>query len=196
MKKTKLALIDATFKLLYKKGYCATGLTEILNIVEMTKGAMYYHFTSKHALVLATIEHYLESLLENHWIEPFEGSDKPLDVLIGQITAYKDMFTEEEHYLDIKHGCPLNNFILDMSDKDEAFFKYLESVYSRWQESLEKALTKAQTLKQTKTDFDAKKQALYIISSLEGSIASAKAYNNIDVLSDNVTILSNYIKNL
>ncbi len=196
MKKTKQSLIDATFELLYRKGYVGTGLTEILKIVDMTKGAMYYHFPSKHLLVLATMEHYLESILHQHWVEPFEQSEYPIETLVKQINLYKDMFGNKEHFLDVKHGCPLSNFILDMSNKDDIFFEYLKSVYGRWQESIEKALTKAQTLKQTKTSFDAKKQALYIISSVEGCIGSAKAYNDIDVLGDSFDILTTYIKAL
>ncbi len=69
-----------------------------------------------------------------------------------------------------------------MSDKDEAFFVYLQSVYSRWQESINKALQKAQTLKQTKTDFQTNDQALFIISSIEGSIGVAKEFCSINKL--------------
>ena len=196
MKKTEQLLVDATFELLYKKGYCATGLTEILDTVEMTKGAMYYHFKSKHALVLATMDHYLELILNEHWIKPFENSEKPIETLVNQINLYKDMFSNKKHFLSIQHGCPLSNFILDMSDKDDAFFKYLASVYTRWQESVEKALTKAQILKQTNTKFDSNKQALFIISSIEGCIASAKAYNELDALNNSLEVLTEYINNL
>jgi hypothetical protein len=83
-----------------------------------------------------------------------------------------------------------------MSDKDEAFFVYLQSVYSRWQESIDKALQKAQTLKQTKTDFQTNDQALFIISSIEGSIGVAKAHNSLESLQKSFVVLTNYIKNL
>lgn len=196
MKKTEKLIVDITFDLLYKNGYYATGLTEILDQANMTKGAMYYHFKSKHALVLSTITHYLEPWLNDQWTEPFENSDEPIQSIINQISIYKDNFADKENYLSIKHGCPLSNFILDLSDKDEEFFEYLSNVYARWQNSFEKALTKAQSLKQTKTDFDAKKQALFIISSLEGSIVSAKAHNDLNILSESIEVLENYIKNI
>lgn len=192
MKKTEKLLIDITFGLLYKNGYTATSLTELLDQADMTKGAMYYHFKSKHALVLATLNHYLEFILQEHWVKPLQESSDPIKALVGQIDAYCDMFADKNHFLNIKHGCPLSNFILDMSDKDEELFEYLKSVYGRWQDSVEDALLRGNT----KTDFDAKKQALFIISSVEGAIGSAKAYNNINALKDSFDILTDYIRNL
>jgi TetR/AcrR family transcriptional repressor of nem operon len=196
MKKTEKLLIDITFDLLYKKGYCATSMTNILDVANMTKGAVYYHFPTKQALVLATITHYLEQILEDHWVKVFEDSEKPVETLVNQINAYAGMYASKDSFLNVKHGCPLSNFIMDMSDKDDEFFKYLESVYARWQESVEKALTKAKILKQTKTDFDPKKQALFIISSIEGCICSAKAHNDISKLKDSFKVLTTYIESL
>lgn len=196
MKKTEKLLIDITYDLLYRKGYCATSLMDILHIAKITKGAMYYHFANKNDLVLASMKHYLEYILQSHWIEPFEESHEPIQTLIGQINAYLNAFANPNSPLDIKHGCPLMNFVLDMSDKDEAFFTYLESVYTRWQESVSKALHKAQSLKQTKTNFDANVQALFIISSVEGSIGVAKAYNDLETLKKSFKVLTGYIENL
>lgn len=196
VKKTEKLLIDITFDILYKKGYCATSLMDILKIANVTKGAMYYHFDSKNTLVLATMQHYLDNMLESHWITPFDDSDEPIQTLINQINDYYQMFADKKSFLEIKHGSPLNNFVLDMSDKDEEFFKYLQSVYSRWQDSVEKALTKAQILKQTKTDFKADEQALFVISSVEGCIGSAKAYNSINSLQKGFEVLTDYIQRL
>jgi hypothetical protein len=83
-----------------------------------------------------------------------------------------------------------------MSDKDKAFFIYLQSVYMRWQDSITQALTKAQTLKQTQTDFQADAEALFIISSIEGSIGSAKVYSSIEVLEKSFGTLIKYIEKL
>jgi TetR/AcrR family transcriptional regulator, transcriptional repressor for nem operon len=196
MKETEKLLIDITFNLLYQKGYCATSLMDILKTAQVTKGAMYYHFNSKNELVLASMQYYLEYILQSHWIDPFNESDEPVQVLIQQINKYLVMYAEIGGFLDIKHGCPLMNFVLDMSDKDESFFIYLQSVYSRWQESVSKALQKAQEFNQTKTKFNSDDQALFIISSIEGSIGVAKAHNRLEVLRKSFTTLTDYIQRL
>lgn len=196
MKKTEKLLIDITFDILYKKGYCATSLMDILKIAQITKGAMYYHFESKNVLVLATMKYYLDNLLNSQWIIPLEDTEEPIQALVHQINVYFSMFEDKENFLDIRHGCPLMNFVLDMSDKDETFFYYLQSVYFRWQEAVEKALLQAQLRQQTKTDFTAKEQALFIISCVEGCVGSAKAYNNLDLLRQSFKILTDYIEKL
>ncbi len=88
------------------------------------------------------------------------------------------------------------NFVLDMSDKDESFFLYLQSVYSRWQESVKNTLQSAKDLNQTKTNFNPNDQALFIISSIEGSIGLAKAHNNIEILRASFAVLTGHIQNL
>lgn len=194
-KRTRQALINTTLDLLYKKGYCETGITEILSIVGMTKGALYYHFKSKHELVLETIKSCLEALIVDSWTT-VELSDTPILSLIEQCQIYESMFTDKECYLEVKHGSPLGNFTLDMSDTDVEISLYLKSVYSRWQNLLEKALTKAKTLQITKTDFNAKRQAMYIVSTIEGIIGSAKAKNDVRSMHDGFEILTKHIKAL
>ena len=44
--------------------YCAVGLDEILAEAHLTKGAMYFHFRSKHALALAIVEEQTERYTE------------------------------------------------------------------------------------------------------------------------------------
>lgn len=189
-------LIDITFNLLYKQGYCATNIRDILDIANITKGSMYYHFKSKHNLVLSSIRYYLEQTLKYHWVEPLEQSEEPIETLIQQIKLYQDMFIDSESFLDLKHGCPLSNFILDMSDKDELFFDYLKYVYMRWKEAIEKALDKAKVLQQTKTNFNSEDQAIFVMSSLEGIIGSTKAFNDVKILERGIGVLEKHIKQL
>ena len=196
MNKTKKLLIDITFELLYKKGYCATSIVDILKVAKMTKGSLYYHFESKDSLVLTSMEHYIEEMLESHWLQALNDSQTPLETLIQQINFLYAQYEDKNTLLSVTHGCPLNNFIQDMSDKNELYFKYLDSVYSRWQKSIEDALNKAKATNETKTDFNAKSQAIFIISAIEGSIGSAKAYNSLETLHDSFEVLTKYISTL
>lgn len=196
MKKTEKLLIDITYNLLYRKGYCATSLMDILQEAKITKGAMYYHFANKNDLVLASMKYYLDYILQTHWVDPFKESEYPLDAVVNQINAYLAVFEDMNSPIDIKHGCPLMNFTLDMSDKDESFFEYLQGVYSKWQESISNALQRAKELNQTRIDFNPDNEALFIISSIEGSIGVAKAHNNLEILRTSFAVLTKHIQNL
>ncbi len=53
---TRKKIINAAVELFAEVGYQATGLGDITERAEMTKGALYYHFDSKDALATAIIE--------------------------------------------------------------------------------------------------------------------------------------------
>jgi AcrR family transcriptional regulator len=53
---TRRRIITSAVQLFNEIGYPATGLGEIIERAEMTKGALYYHFESKEALATAIIE--------------------------------------------------------------------------------------------------------------------------------------------
>jgi AcrR family transcriptional regulator len=53
---TRRKIIDAAVDLFNERGYAASGLGEIIDRVEKTKGALYYHFDSKESLACAIID--------------------------------------------------------------------------------------------------------------------------------------------
>ena len=53
---TRSKIIAAAVELFNEIGYPATGLGDIIERAEMTKGALYYHFDSKESLATAVIE--------------------------------------------------------------------------------------------------------------------------------------------
>jgi AcrR family transcriptional regulator len=54
---TRLQILRAASHQFAHKSYSLVSLDDILADAEVTKGAMYFHFRSKHALALAVIEH-------------------------------------------------------------------------------------------------------------------------------------------
>lgn len=52
---TRQKIIDAAADLFIFQGYGATGLSDIINRVGVTKGALYYHFDSKESLAQAIV---------------------------------------------------------------------------------------------------------------------------------------------
>jgi AcrR family transcriptional regulator len=54
---TRLQILHAASHQFARKSYGQVSLDDILAQAEVTKGAMYFHFQSKHALALAIIEH-------------------------------------------------------------------------------------------------------------------------------------------
>ena len=67
---TRRKIIMSAVELFNEIGYPATGLGDIIERAEMTKGALYYHFDSKESLATAIIEegsaHLVERVSEHH----------------------------------------------------------------------------------------------------------------------------------
>lgn len=53
---TRRRILTAAVELFSENGYSATGLGDIIERAELTKGALYYHFDSKESLATAIIE--------------------------------------------------------------------------------------------------------------------------------------------
>jgi AcrR family transcriptional regulator len=52
---TRRKILDAAVELFSERGFAATGLGDIIERAELTKGALYYHFDSKESLASAII---------------------------------------------------------------------------------------------------------------------------------------------
>ena len=61
---TRRKIITSAVELFNEIGYPATGLGDIIERAEMTKGALYYHFDSKESLATAIIEEGSAHLVE------------------------------------------------------------------------------------------------------------------------------------
>lgn len=80
---TKQALVEEAQALFVRNGYAATSLDSIVSHAEVTKGALYHHFSGKQALFEAVFEK-IEAEASQQIREALEGSDDPWDkALIG-----------------------------------------------------------------------------------------------------------------
>lgn len=59
---TRNRIIETASRLFSTNGYNATGVAEICQVAEVSKGAFYHHFPSKQALFIAVMENWLERL--------------------------------------------------------------------------------------------------------------------------------------
>ncbi|MEL6867514.1 MAG: TetR/AcrR family transcriptional regulator [Bacteroidota bacterium] len=62
-KQGKERIIDAAFRLFFKQGYRGVSLKDIIESSQLSKGAIYHHFKSKHDIYLAAIETYFFEII-------------------------------------------------------------------------------------------------------------------------------------
>lgn len=84
---TRTALLSTARRLFAEKGYAATGTEEVVARAEVTRGALYYHFTDKQALFAAVVEQVAREVLAA--IEAAAAKAKsPLDGLVRGSQAF------------------------------------------------------------------------------------------------------------
>jgi len=186
--KTRRRLVEAAFEVICLKGFQAAGLNEILELAGLTKGAMYYHFGGKTALGYAVVEEIVGELIAERWISPLAAEGDPLTIIPKVMRGAAEDMDE----IDIAIGCPLGNLAAEMSALDDGFARRIDTIYQKWRDALAAALTAAKGV----VDDDPQRIATFIVATLAGCLAQAKASARRDVLLDGITELEFYLYQL
>ena len=183
-KNTRKNLIDSTFDEIYSKGYQGASLTTILKNAKVHKGSMYHFFENKKEMALVSIK---EKIYER-FVQRYSS-------IIALESGYLEAFIKsikDTTNRDFNKGCPIANIIQEMSNIDEDFKVLMEEIYQTFRKNIKDILDLA-IKKDEMKECDTTKLALYIASTIEGAILSAKATGNIQDYIDVVDILSSYI---
>lgn len=189
---TRGRLLEAAFDEIYRSGFQAASVAEILGNAGMTKGALYYHFPNKHALGLAVIEEVIQERLASDVFRPLQAAEHPLKVLLEILQKKGERATQET----MVRGCPLNNLVQEMSSVDAMFRAKLSGILLQWQTVLREALVQGQHRHEVRADVDCEGAALFILASWEGCIGIAKNRQSITVFRHCLTELQRYIRSL
>ncbi|WP_054950654.1 TetR/AcrR family transcriptional regulator [Numidum massiliense] len=86
-------ILDRAQEVFIRRGYAATSMEDLVRHCEVSKGSIYYHFTSKETLFLALIERYL-----NAWVAEWKQKEARYP------TVTEKLYGIAEHYvLDTQH---------------------------------------------------------------------------------------------
>jgi len=168
---TRDKLLQSAFCEIHRQGFQAASIANILQDTGLTKGALYHHFPTKHALGLAVIEEVIKEQLEGLIFKPLRESERPIEMLL-EIIATIDKKVPSDF---VMLGCPLNNLMQEMSPLDELFQERLGGVLGVWQKTVEGALKRGQKQGEIRAEVDYKAAALFIVSAWEGCIGVAKS---------------------
>jgi len=196
MEDTRRILMEATFKQIYQFGYKGTSLDMILDSCNLTKGALYHHFKSKKSVTLEALEVILRKFFDVYWVQPIEKTDTPYDTLIDRIDKFAHAEVFDHAFISVKHGCLLNNLIQEMAPIDEDFSTLLLTLYTIFEDSILKALTKAQEYGEIRDDVNVKDAAVFVTASVEACITTARLRGNLKSYSLCTHQLKFYLRSL
>ena len=193
-KLTRQTLIDQGYQLINTYGYHAISIDRIIEEVGLTKGAFYYHFDNKHHFVQAIIRERISREIHSNFMEPLNERGNPVFIL-------SDLFHDKllkDKSLDQNLGCPLINFINDLSHEpnDYDLQLQLKEILDEWQIALMNFLYRGIEGSYLNRHIDPESVAEFIISSIEGVRTIKKVTNNTGIFYNYVQQLKNYLETL
>lgn len=161
---TRYNILQQAFALVYKQGYQATSIDDIIATTKVTKGAFFYHFKNKDEMGLAMIKEVMNPGMVEVLINPLlsaQGSVNEIYEMMHNILLKSDFF-------DVKYGCPAVNLIEEMSPVNEQFNKALLKLFIQWQNAIQATIVSAIELGNIKIETEAQQVAYFIMAGYSG----------------------------
>ncbi len=189
---TREKLLSLAFCEIHRQGFQGASIANILESTELTKGALYHHFPTKHALGLAVIDDIIAPKLETLLFQPLRDSTTPVATLLEMITGVASFMGDD----GIMLGCPLNNLMQEMSPLDEQFRHHLNTILETWQQTIHNALLQGQSDGIIKPEVECPAAALFIVSAWEGCFSIAKNKQSPETFKLCMKQLHDYVQSL
>jgi TetR/AcrR family transcriptional repressor of nem operon len=170
----KTRILKAGARIVLEKGFCDTGLAEVLEAAGVPKGSFYFHFKNKEDFGLQLIDSFAEVLTS--------GQEKVYrDESLSHLERIRALFrwqTELFRKNDFLGGCPIGNLSLEMGDRNPAFRKKLNRVFLEMRKNLTAQLEQARKKGEITDSIDSEETAGFIISSWQGALVQMKVAKN------------------
>ncbi len=168
--KTRSEILRAAYGEVYRRGFRATSVDDILARTGVTKGAFFHHFPSKNDVGYALADEVLREMTLDRWIRPLAAYRNPVKGMERRFRALMQETPDE----DLAFGCPLNNLTQEMSPIDPVFRDKLRAILWMWIGATEGQLRRAQADGFVKPGVDVRAAAEFVVMAEEGSAALVK----------------------
>lgn len=169
--KTRSKILESAYEVIYRQGFRATSVNDVVRGAGVTQGAFFHYFPTKNELGYSIVDEMLMEMMLNRWTRPLAAYKNPVHGIIARYRKNMEELDDEA----ISLGCPLNNLTQEMSPVDQVFKEKLQTVLKAWISETERYLKKAQAEGYLKPDVDAKKVAEFVVMAEEGSAGIMKS---------------------
>jgi TetR/AcrR family transcriptional regulator, transcriptional repressor for nem operon len=163
--RTRAKILEAGFEVVYRRGFRASSINEIVSRAGVTQGAFFHYFPTKNDLGYALVDEVLTEMMLDRWIRPLAAYRNPVQGMIARYRKNMEATTEDE----MAFGCPLNNLTQEMSPVDPIFKEKINAVLTTWIAETERYLRKAQAGGFLKPEANVKDASRFIVMIEEGS---------------------------
>lgn len=169
---TRAALLDAAMTLFHDRGYIATTADDVAAAIGQTKGAFYFHFTSKEDCFLDVLRH--REQLRKDWYRLPEQHD-------ARTTSLDDVLRRTmSHLAALMGGRP--SFALAMADfwlavqPSPSIASRFAAIYAGWIEEITRFVETLQAGDWVAHDLDARAAAAQMLAMIDGLSIHGRLY--------------------
>ena len=171
--------LDDAMQLFWGSGYESASLSEITKATGLSKSSLYDTFGSKHELLLSSLQHYIENMVEPSLTVLEEGPSA-----LGAIEQRFEMIIEMMTAPGPRRGCLIANTTLALGARDKAVAKTLLAAQGMVEQAYARAIERGQVAGEIVTAKDAQSLARYIMACLAGMICLSKSGFDAPMLRD------------
>lgn len=161
---TRSDILKRALELIYRQGYQATSIDDILAATQVTKGAFYYHFRNKEEMGIALIKDAMHGEIWPYIEKFLSGGTDFRDNIFEMIRG----LLYEQPLLTAEHGCPAVNLVQEMAPHSKAFRIALSNSLNKWKRAIEAEIRRGIQAGQLSAGHDASQTALNIITLYHG----------------------------
>ena len=188
---TRTMILTKSFELIYKQGFQATSIDNILANTQVTKGAFFYHFKNKEEMGLAMINEIVCPGMYTSLVKPLLEANNP----VRDIYEMMRNVLLKVPFLRAKYGCPAVNLIEEMSPLNEDFKQALLKLSNSWQNAIKDSIDKGKASGEIRADVNSGHAACFIIAGYSGIRNMGKAIGS-SCYGIYLQELKNYLKQL
>ena len=168
----KNRMIAAGLEIMYRKGYNATGIQEIVDNAGVPKGSFYNYFKNKEAFAVEILDHYTGEMLARQETLLSDAAIAPLARIESLYKAVVDEYLREGSFC---LGCFAANLSQEMGDTSESIRGAAEASIARMTGPVETCLMEAREKGDISIVYDVSILAVYIQNSWLGALMRMKA---------------------
>lgn len=161
---TRLDILQKAFGLVYRNGFQATSVDDIIATTQVTKGAFFYHFRNKEEMGLAMIQEVMYPGMRQQMVAPLLASEHPVKELYEMM---KQLLLKAPLF-DVKYGCPAVNLVDEMAPLNEDYKTALLQLTSEWQQAIEKSIRNGQANGSIRNDVNPKHVSCFVTAGYNG----------------------------
>ena len=189
--KTRANILEVAAKSFHKKGFKGTSLSDILQQAEISKGALYHHFSNKQELLYAVVDEVYSSYFLSRWSHILTSAE-PLESIAITVEGMASEGSDEE----MCQGCPIHNLAAEMASTDEGIRIRIDGLYCEIQRIIKQGIDSAIDKKLVSTSVNSQQVSLFFMCCLNGIPQMVKSCQEREVFMQLTSALADYVRNL